>query len=90
MQFDGNYADSRLRFDFRSAKGSSHPSPRPQQENPQDTQDADRISVSLFRGTRRIVIPATRLYTIYFNRTEGYFRIEGDGWAAVRSSCPRF
>jgi hypothetical protein len=87
IQWDPNIRDSRLRFYFRSGTLST-PS-LGQQTSPQDNiavQYPDRLSVSLFRGTRRIVIPAIRLTAINFNRSDGYVKIEGDGFATVSSS----
>src|SRR5438046_8933018 len=84
-QWDPTTRDSRLRFYFRSGIPSSLPSPR-QQTNPQDNitaQHPDRLSVSLFGGARRIVIPATHLTSVTFDRTQRYVKIEGDGWATV-------
>ena len=85
--------DSKLRFYFRS-NVSSHSSPRSQQQQPQPqqplssssdiaTQAPDRLSISLFKGTRRIVIPAEHLKSVILNRNEGYVKVEGDGWATV-------
>jgi hypothetical protein len=82
IRLDSDIRDSRLRFYFRSSSGSSHPSPR-QQSNTSTSQYPDRLSVSLHKGTRRIVIPATHLSAIHFNRNDGYVKVEGDGWAAV-------
>jgi hypothetical protein len=78
--------DSRLRFYFRSP--SSHPSPASGNANTANiiaAQSPDRLSVSLYKGSRRIVIPAEHIVAVHFNRAEGYVKVEGDGWAAV---CP--
>lgn len=76
--------DSRLRFYFRSgaSEGSDGPS---ENAPPADVaaQASDRISVSLHKGSRRIVIPSEHLLNVQFNRTDGYVKIEGDGWVAV-------
>ena len=81
-RLDTDVRDSILRFYFSGP--SSHPSPRPAL-TPMDivAQCRDRLSVSLYKGTRRIVIPATHLLTVYFDRAAGYLKVEGDGWAAV-------
>ena len=87
---DVNARNSRLRFYFRSGMAPSSP----QQPNSPPTQDnvmaqfPDRLSVSLLKGTRRIVIPATRIAAVYFNRSEGYIKIEGDGFASVIPQTP--
>src|SRR5271169_4701339 len=83
---DSNTRDSRLRFYFRSGTPSTLPSPRQQTQDNIAAQYPDRLSVSLLGGTRRIVIPATRLTSVNFNRGEGYVKIEGDGFATVSSS----
>ena len=82
LRLDSNIRDSRLRFYFRSGG-------TPYQVSPQIPPDSiaaqfpDRLSVSLHKGTRRIVLPAAHLSAVHFNRAEGYVKIEGDGWAAV-------
>jgi hypothetical protein len=81
---DGDIRDSRLRFYFRSA--NSHPSPRQSLTAANiAAQCPDRLSVSIHKGTRRIVVPATHLSAVTFNRVGGYVKVEGDGWAAVLS-----
>lgn len=77
IQLDANTRDSRLRFYFRS--GMTSPSP----QDDIAAQFPDRLSVSLQKGTRRIVIPAAHLSAVYFNRGEGYVKVEGDGRATV-------
>jgi len=79
--------DSKLRFYFRRPptplqKTSNH---LPPIEPDIATQYPDRLSVSLHKGTHRILLPAAHLSSIYFNRPEGYVKVEGDGWAAVFS-----
>ena len=72
-----------------AAGGSAHASPRPHATSPQDdvaAQYPDRLSVSLKQGTRRIIIPATRLSAVYFDRGASYVKIEGDGYATVLDS----
>jgi hypothetical protein len=79
---DGDIRDSRLRFYFRS--GNSHPSPRQSLTAANiAAQCPDRLSVSLHKGTRRIIVPATNLSSVTINRAERYVKVEGDGWAAV-------
>lgn len=82
---DTDTRDSRLRFYFRSP--SSNPSISTANPTPTNiaAQSPDRLSVSLHKGSRRIVIPADHISAVHFNRTEGYVKVEGDGWAAVRS-----
>lgn len=81
-RLDTDVRDSRLRFYFRSP--SSNPSSRPAL-TPMNiaAQCPDRLSVSLHKGTHRIVVPATHLTVVYFDRAAGYLKVEGDGWAAV-------
>jgi hypothetical protein len=62
--------------------------PPQQQSGSQDNlaaQFPDRLSVSLLKGTRRIVLPANHLTAVHIYRREGYVKVEGDGWAAVYS-----
>ena len=89
-RLDTDIRDSRLRFYFRSGP-SSHPSPHQQSSTPVDiaTQFPDRLSVSLQKGTRRIVLPAAHLSLVQFNRAEGYVKVEGDGWATVLPPLPK-
>jgi hypothetical protein len=81
-RLDTDIRDSRLRFYFRSATSNSSPRPSLTTNNAA-VQDPDRLSVSLHKGTRRIVIPASRLHAVYFNGGEGYVKVEGDGYATV-------
>jgi hypothetical protein len=78
--------DSKLRFYFRT--GANLQPPPQQQLGSQDdlaAQFPDRLSVSLFKGTRRIVLAANHLSAVGINRREGYIKVEGDGRAAVYS-----
>lgn len=44
--------------------------------------EPDRLSISLFHGTKRIVIPVQDgLDKVQFRRKDGYFRIKSHGWA---------
>jgi len=79
--------DSRLRFYIRSPLSNPSTSTANLTSANIAAQSPDRLSVSLHKGSRRIVIPADHLSSVQFNRTEGYFKIEGDGWAAVLSPC---
>jgi hypothetical protein len=76
--------DSRLRFYFRSPTSNSSPR-QSLTATSAAVQEPDRLSVSLHKGTRRIVIPASRLTAVYFNRGGGYVKVEGDGYATVLS-----
>lgn len=76
--------DSRLRFYFRSPTSNSSPRQSLSATNAA-VQEPDRLSVSLHKGTQRIVIPASRLTAVYFNRGGGYVKVEGDGYATVLS-----
>lgn len=72
--------DSKIRFCFRNSSD----------RDPSSTLSAteaallapDRLSISVFRGTRRIVIPAHHIKSVEFTRTSGKFVIKTDGWAA--------
>lgn len=80
---DANIRDSRLRFYFRSS-GTPYAVPTQFSGDNLAAQFPDRLSVSLHKGTKRIVIPAEHLTAVHFNRVDGYVKIEGrDGWAAV-------
>ncbi|OLL26697.1 hypothetical protein NEOLI_000328 [Neolecta irregularis DAH-3] len=65
--------DSRLRIYFRSHADSRPTAPG---------LDPDRISISLFRGRARIIIPSDRISRIAFHRDRGHVVIDCDGWAA--------
>ena len=82
LRFDASIRDSRLRFYFRSA-GAPYAVPTQHPGDNIAAQFPDRLSVSLHKGTRRIVLPAEHLTAVHFNRVDGHVRIEGDGWAAV-------
>lgn len=77
---EGDPRDSRIRFCFRNASD----------RDPDPTLSAiesalvtpDRLSISVARGTERIVIPAHHIKKIDFARTDGMITIETDGWAA--------
>lgn len=44
--------------------------------------EPDRLSISIFNGTKRIVIPVQDgLEKVQFRRKDGYFRIQSRGWA---------
>lgn len=44
--------------------------------------EPDRLSISLYNGTKRIVIPVQDgLDKVQFRRRDGYFRIQSKGWA---------
>lgn len=83
--------DSRLRLYFR---GSANDSVKYSNNNNNNIStpdhnsfdraiaEPDRLSISLFYGTKRIVIPVQDgLEKVQFRRKDGYFRIKSRGWA---------
>lgn len=83
--------DSRLRLYFR---GSANDSVKYSNNNNNNNStpdhnsfdraiaEPDRLSISLFSGTKRIVIPVQDgLEKVQFRRKDGYFRIKSRGWA---------
>lgn len=75
--------DSRIRFCFRNATD----------RDPAPTLSAteaalvtpDRISISVKKGTQRIVVPAHHIKRVEFSRKTGDLAIETDGWAAFET-----
>lgn len=70
--------DARIRFYFRNATDKD-----PESEDAATAALAapDRISLSIKKGTKRIIIPAEHLFSVEFSRSEGRIAIDTDGWA---------
>ncbi|KTW25780.1 hypothetical protein T552_03393 [Pneumocystis carinii B80] len=71
--------DARIRFYFRNSTDIQSES------NLSATEAAlvapDRVSLSIKKGTKRIIIPAEHIFSIEFSRNEGRIVIHTDGWA---------
>ncbi|QSL66224.1 hypothetical protein MERGE_000599 [Pneumocystis wakefieldiae] len=71
--------DARIRFYFRNSADT------PSELNLSATEAAlvapDRVSLSIKKGTKRIIIPADHIFSIEFSRNEGRILIDTDGWA---------
>ena len=72
--------DSRVRISFRSAGDRDPPSHLSAMEAA--THAPDRLTISIYRNTKRIVIPAEHINSVLINRGEGQIRVDTDGWGA--------
>lgn len=83
--------DSRLRLYFKGSandtvkyinNNNSYNNTSNQNSFDRAIAEPDRLSISLFHGTKRIVIPVQDgLEKVLFRRKDGYFRIKSHGWA---------
>lgn len=83
--------DSRLRLYFRNSNDHQTNPPSMMHMSVRDKAltEPDRLSISIFQGTKRIVIPVQEgLEKVNFNRKEGYFRIKSLGWALFEEVDP--
>lgn len=76
--------DSKVRFCFRNPSDRDPPSTSSATEAALMT--PDRISISLCKGSRRIVVPAYHISAVDFRRSSGEITISTDGWAAFETS----
>lgn len=88
----GSTRDSRLRLYFRNSNDSLHSTPPALTHlstRERALTEPDRLSISLYQGTKRIVIPVQEgLDKVRFNRKEGYFYIKSRAWALFEELDP--
>lgn len=78
--------DSKIRFCFRNQNDREVPSTLSASEAALVM--PDRVSISVLKGTQRIIIPAHHIKSVDFRRNSGEITVFTDGWAAFEMSRP--
>lgn len=74
--------DSRLRLYFKTAKDKTPQAVEGKTAKEKALAEPDRLSISLYQGSKRMVIPVQDgLKKVKFNRADGHFIIESYCWA---------
>lgn len=84
--------DSRLRLYFRNSNDSLHSTPSTLAHlsaRERALTEPDRLSISLYQGKKRIIIPVQEgLDKVRFNREDGHFYIKSRAWALFEELDP--